>query len=73
MAMSALGYVIGSINEGKSNPIYLLDSLDWAQEGIMGAAGAALSGYGKVTGLLHATKSTMRPAPFPKHPRVATI
>ena len=36
-AMSALGYVMGSINEGKSNPIYLLDSLDWAQEGIMGA------------------------------------
>lgn len=54
MAMSALGYVMGSINEGKSNPIYLLDSLDWAQEGIMGAAGAALSGYGKVAGLLHA-------------------
>ena len=53
MAMSALGYVIGSINEGKSNPIYLLDSLDWAQEGIMGAAGTALSGYGKVAGLLH--------------------
>lgn len=53
MAMSALGYVMGSINEGKSNPIYLLDSLDWAQEGIMGAAGAALSRYGKVTGLLH--------------------
>lgn len=52
-AMSALGYVMGSINEGKSNPIYLLDSLDWAQEGIMGAAGAALSRYGKVKGLLH--------------------
>ena len=52
-AMSALGYVMGSINEGKSNPIYLLDSLDWAQEGIMGAAGAALSGYSKVTSLLH--------------------
>ena len=46
--MSALGYVMGSTNEGKSNPIYLLDSLDWAQEGIMSAAGAAVSGYGKV-------------------------
>lgn len=52
-AMSALGYVMGSINEGKSNPIYLLDSLDWAQEGIMGAAGAALSRYGKVKGRPH--------------------
>lgn len=51
-AMSALGYVMGSTNEGKSNPIYLLDSLDWAQEGIMSAAGAAVSGYGKVKGLL---------------------
>ena len=45
-AMSALGYVMGSTNEGKSNPIYLLDSLDWAQEGIMSAAGAAVSAYG---------------------------
>ena len=43
---------MGSTNEGKSNPIYLLDSLDWAQEGIMSAAGAAVSGYGKVKGLL---------------------
>ena len=51
-AMSALGYVMGSTNEGKSNPIYLLDSLDWAQEGIMSAAGAAVSGYGKAKGLL---------------------
>ena len=53
-AMSALGYVMGSINEGKSNPIYLLDSLDWAQEGIMGAAGtisnATSRGYNLIQG-----------------------
>ena len=65
-AMSALGYVMGSTNEGKSNPIYLLDSLDWAQEGIMSAAGAAVSGYGKVKGLLRTDEvnhATISPSP----------
>ena len=50
--ISGLGYLFGSIKEGKSNGIYLLDSLDWAQEGIMGAAGAAISGTGPLRGLL---------------------
>lgn len=50
--ISGLGYLFGSVKEGKSNGIYLLDSLDWAQEGIMGAAGAAISGTGPLRGLL---------------------
>ncbi len=51
-AISGFGYLFGSIKEGKSNGIYLLDSLDWAQEGIMGAAGATISGTGPLRGLL---------------------
>ncbi|MBM6698850.1 alpha/beta fold hydrolase [Bifidobacterium pullorum subsp. saeculare] len=43
-ALAAGGLVVGSIKEGRLNPIHALDATAWAQEGLMSGAGALVGG-----------------------------
>jgi hypothetical protein len=47
------GFILGSAKEGRTNGIHALDSLDWAQEGLMSGAGSAIAGLGGLRGLFH--------------------
>ena len=51
--LSLGGFVFGSAKEGDPNGIHALDSLDWAQEGLMSGAGSAIAGLGGLRGLFH--------------------
>lgn len=51
--LSLGGFVFGSAKEGDPNGIHALDSLDWAQEGMMSGAGSVIAGLGGLRGLFH--------------------
>ena len=51
--LSLGGFVSGSAKEGDPNGIHALDSLDWAQEGMMSGAGSVIAGLGGLRGLFH--------------------
>ena len=50
---AAGGLIVGSVKEGRFNPIHALDATAWAQEGLMSGAGALVGGVAIGRGVAH--------------------